>query len=140
MKYNEAFPLMRPYSDPTNDGFWNAIREHRLVFQKCKWCGLIVYRPRPRCPRCLSTEKEWTESQGKGYVYSHVTVIYEKTGYPGYEVPYSIVIVEMVEGVRFLANMDGIDPLEVRVGMPVEVIFEDIAEDLILPRFRSVEM
>ena len=36
--------------------------------------------------------------------------------------------------------MDGIDPLEVRVGMPVEVIFEDIAEDLTLPRFRPVEM
>ena len=69
-----------------------------------------------------------------------MTVVYEKTGYPGYKVPYSIVIVEMVEGVRFLANMDGIDPSEVRVGMPVEVIFEDIAEDLTLPRFRPIEM
>lgn len=137
MEYNPVFPLMRPYTDYDNQGFWDAVRNYRLVFQKCRWCGLMIHRPRPTCPRCLSADKEWAESEGRGRVYSHVTVIYEKTGYPGIRTPYSIVVVEMLEGIRILANMDGIDPKDVHIGMPVEVVFEDIADDLTLPRFRK---
>lgn len=137
MEYNATFPLLRPYTDFDNQGFWEGIKRHQLVFQRCKHCGLFVHRPRPMCPRCLSTEKEWVPSEGKGTIYSYVTVHYEKTGYPGIKVPYSVVVVEMLEGVRIIANVEGIEPGELQIGMPVEVVFEDIAEDLTLPRFRK---
>ena len=57
MEYVPGIPLLRPYIDPDNQGFWEGVKQHRLVFQKCKGCGLFVNRPRPMCPRCLSTEK-----------------------------------------------------------------------------------
>ena len=139
MEYNPTFPLLRPYVDYDNRGFWEAVRQHRLVFQRCRDCGLFIHRPRPICPRCLSRRKDWVPSQGKGHIYSYVTVVYQKTGYPGIKTPYSVVVVEMLEGVRIIANVEGIAPEELYVGMPVEVVFEDIDEDLTLPRFRRWE-
>lgn len=136
MEYVPGIPLLRPYVDYDNKGFWDAIREHRLVFQRCRACGLIVHRPRPMCPRCLSTEREWASSEGKGVVYSYVNFVYQNAAYPGIKVPYVVVVVEMPEGVRIISNMYEESAEEIYVGMPVEVVFDDVAEDLTLPKFR----
>ena len=137
MEYIPGIPLLRPYVDLDNEGFWKAAREHKLVFQRCKYCGLFVNRPRPMCPRCLSTEKEWVESEGKGIVYSWVNFVYANAAYPGIQVPYTVVVVEMVEGVRIVSNLYDVKPEDVYVGMPVEVVFDDVADDLTLPKFKK---
>ena len=136
MEYNPAIPLLRPYIDAENQGFWDAVKQHKLVFQRCKYCGLFVHKPRPMCPRCLSTEKEWVESDGKGIVYTWVNFVYANASYPGIQVPYTVIVVEMTEGVRMISNLYDVKPDEVYVGMPVEVAFDDVAEDLTLPKFK----
>lgn len=139
MEYNPKIPTLRPYIDPDNQGFWDGVREYRLVIQKCKDCGLVIHRPRPMCPRCLSTEREWTPSMGKGVIYAYVNVIYQNAGYPGIKAPYSVVVVEITEGVRILANLYDIEPEDVRIGTPVEICFDDIADDLTLPKFKRLQ-
>jgi uncharacterized OB-fold protein len=69
-------------------------------------------------------------------VYSWVT--YQESPHPGFKAPYSVVLLEMEEGVRLVSNMVDIKPEEISIGMPVEVVFEDIAEGLTLPKFRKV--
>lgn len=140
MEYVPGIPLLRPYIDPDNQGFWEGVKQHRLVFQKCKDCGLFVNRPRPMCPRCLSTEKEWVPSEGKGKVYAAVTFVYANAAYPGIKVPYAVVVVELMEGVRMISNMYDVAPEDVQIGMPVEVVFDDLADDLTLPKFRKREV
>jgi uncharacterized OB-fold protein len=140
MKYIPGIPLLRPYIDRDNQGFWEGAKQHRLVFQKCKGCGLFVNRPRPMCPRCLSTEKEWVPSEGKGKVYAAVTFVYANAAYPGIKVPYAVVVVELVEGVRMISNMHDVAPEDIQIGMPVEVVFDDLADDLTLPKFRKREV
>lgn len=137
MEYNHDIPVLRPYIDFDNSGFWEAVRQHRLVFQKCQQCGLIIHRPRPMCPQCLSTDKEWVRSEGNGTVYSYANVTYQNAGYPGIKAPYTTVLVEMTEGVRILSNMYDVEPDAVYIGMPVQVVFEDIADDLTLPKFKQ---
>jgi uncharacterized OB-fold protein len=137
MEYIPGIPLLRPYIDYDNKGFWDAIREHRLVFQRCMQCGLIVHRPRPMCPRCLSTDREWAPSEGKGWIYSFVNFVYQNAAYPGIKVPYVVVVVEMLEGVRLISNMYEETAEDISIGMPVEVVFDDVAEDLTLPKFRK---
>jgi uncharacterized OB-fold protein len=44
--------------------------------------------------------------------------------------------VELEEGVRMVSNMADCPPNEIYIGMPVEVVFEDIADDLTLPKFK----
>lgn len=140
MEYIPGIPLLRPYIDLDNEGFWEGVKQHKLVFQKCKYCGLLVHRPRPMCPRCLSTEKEWVPSEGKGIVYSWVNFVYVNAAYPGIKVPYAVVVVEMLEGVRMISNMYDVKPEDIYVGMPVEVVFDDIADDLTLPKFKKREV
>lgn len=140
MEYIPGIPLLRPRVDLDNQGFWEAVRQHKLVFQKCKDCGLLVHRPRPMCPRCNSMEREWSPSTGKGVVYSWVNFVYANAAYPGIKVPYTVVVVEMAEGVRMISNLYDVKPEEVYVGMPVEVVFDDIADDLTLPKFRRREV
>jgi len=140
MEYIPGIPLLRPRVDLDNQGFWEAAKQHKLVFQKCKDCGLLVHRPRPMCPRCNSMEKEWCPSTGEGVVYSWVNFVYANAAYPGIKVPYTVVVVEMAEGVRIISNLYDVKPEEVYVGMPVEVVFDDIADDLTLPKFRRREV
>ena len=47
-------------------------------------------------------------------------------------------LVELEEGVRLVSNMVGVKPGEIFIGMPVEVVFDDISEGLTLPKFRKV--
>ena len=139
MEYIEGIPLLRPYVDYDNKGFWDAIRAHRLVFQKCGECGLIVHRPRPMCPQCLSTDRQWAPSEGKGRVYTYVEFVYQNASYPGIKVPYVVAVAEMLEGVRMISNVIDGSAEDIYVGMPVEVVFQDVAEDLTLPMFRRIK-
>jgi len=65
-------------------------------------------------------------------------VIYRQSPHPAFKAPYAVVLVEMEEGVRMISNMVGIAPEEIRIGMPVEVVFEEVRQGLILPKFRKV--
>ena len=140
-EYIPGVPLMRPVINHDNREYWEAMRRHELVIQRCKRCGLRVHPPRPMCPRCLSTEKEWAPSSGKGIIYSWVNFVYEKAGYPGIKVPYAVVIVELDdEGMRILSNVVDMNPEDVYIGMPVEAVFDDVDEDLTLVKFKKREV
>jgi uncharacterized OB-fold protein len=119
-----------------NEGFWEGVSRHELVFQKCADCGTWLHPPRPACPNCRSFEKKWVPSSGKGTVYSWVT--YVESPHPAFVAPYAVVLVEMEEGVRLVSNLIDVKPEEISIGMPVEVTFDDVAEGLTLPKFRKV--
>ncbi|NWG76523.1 MAG: OB-fold domain-containing protein, partial [Rubrivivax sp.] len=55
------------------------------------------------------------------------------------DIPYVYALIELEEGPMFGSNIVGCDPNEVRIGMPVEVAFEDITEEFTLPKFRPVQ-
>ena len=57
---------------------------------------------------------------------------------PGREVPFALVLVELEEqkGLRVLANLLDCPIDEVRVGLPVEVTFEEAGGGMVLPQFR----
>ena len=81
----------------------------------------------------------WTEASGKAKVFSF-TVTYtgvESKFAP--DLPYVLAWVDLEEeGVRMLTNIVGCDPEEVKIGMDVEVIFEDVSPEISLPKFRPV--
>lgn len=139
MEYVPGIPLLRPHVDYDNQGYWEGIRQHKLVFQKCNACGLLIHRPRPMCPRCNAMDMGWAPSSGKGHIYSWVNFVYKNAAYPGIKVPYLVLLVEMLEGVRVISNAYDITREEIYVGMPVEVVFDDIADDLTLPKFKKRE-
>ena len=136
-EYKKPLPTPSSVSQP----FWDAAKEHRLVFQRCRLCGTNVFYPRDICPgpTCFGVGTlDWVESSGKGSVYSY-TVLYQPA-HPSFadDVPYALAIIEMDEGWRMDSNVINIDPETIQVGMPVEVVWEDVTPEFTLPKFKPV--
>jgi uncharacterized OB-fold protein len=71
-------------------------------------------------------------------VFSFVT--FHRVYHPAFqaEVPYVVALIALEEGARLLSNIVGLDPDEVRCDMPVEVVFEDVADGVALPKFKPL--
>lgn len=115
--------------------FWDALRRHQFSLQKCEACGALRFIPTEICAQCCSQDWSWTPVSGKGRVYTYTVVHRGPT--PAYQAdaPYVIAHVELDEGPRVISNLVGCDPATVRVGMPVEVIYQDVTSEWTLFKF-----
>ena len=124
----------RPAVTQDNAFFFDGAKEHRLLIQRCAQCGRLRHPPGPRCPNCGSYEWHAQEASGRGTVYSFVVNHYPQV--PAFDYPLAVGLIELEEGTRLVANVVGIDPADVRVGLPVEVEWLDLDPDLSLPAFK----
>jgi uncharacterized OB-fold protein/acyl dehydratase len=135
---SEARPL-RPRPAITDDSrFWfEGAKAHKLLVQRCVQCGVLRHPPRPRCEQCGSYEWDTIEASGRGTVYSYVVNHYPQV--PAFDYPLAVGLVELEEGTRLVADIVGVDPADVHVGMAVEVEFVDHDPDLTLPAFHPLQ-
>jgi uncharacterized OB-fold protein/acyl dehydratase len=127
-------PRPRPGITRDNAFWWEGVKAGKLRIQRCGGCGTLRHPPRPMCPRCQSLDWDTVESSGKGVVYSFVVSHYPQV--PAFDYPLAIGLIELEEGTRLVSNVIDIDPADVHVGMPVEVVFEAVDDDWTLPLFR----
>ena len=127
-----------PEIDDENKPYWEYCKKHELRMQKCTQCGYIRSRISIICPKCNSMEYEWTKLSGKGKVFSFI--VYHRAFHPAYanEIPYDVAIIELDEGPRMQSNVTGCDVSEIKIDMPVEVYFDDVTEDISMPKFKPV--
>ena len=137
---DSIFPAAMPLPAITDDTrpFWDACRRHQLVIQRCTGCGSFRHLPTPVCWKCRSFAHEWVPVSGRGTVFTHAVVHRAFLPELAAHVPYTVVVVTLDDapGVRLVSNLVGATPGEVRVGLPVEVLFDDVAADVTVPRFR----
>ncbi len=131
--YTGPIPVPTPETRP----YWEAARRHELMLPRCRPCDAVFFFPRAACPRCLSGDLEWTRMSGKGTLHTFTVVQRGQKNFP-LGTPYVIAIVELAEGPRLMTNLVGVAPdaATITIGMPVEVVFEDVGADIALPRFR----
>ncbi len=132
----KAVSIPLPLIDLDNQGYWEATQKHELRVQKCNSCGTLRFPPRPICHVCNSFDSEWILCSGKGTIHSYVVV--PRPAHPAFrdKVPYGVVLVDLEEGVRLISNVVDVPSDQLSIGMPVEVVFDDVAEDVTLPRFK----
>ncbi|MBS1677753.1 MAG: OB-fold domain-containing protein [Actinobacteria bacterium] len=132
----KEFGLPLPLIDVGNQSFWQGTAAGELRLQACEQCGEFRYPPAPACWNCHAMGGTWTAVSGKGFVYSWV--IAHHAAHPGAAdlVPYNIVIVELEEGPRLVSNLVDCPNEEIEAGLPVEALFEEVSDDVTLPRFR----
>ena len=116
--------------------YWDAAKEHRFVLPKCTACGRYHFYPRSVCPYCRSRDLAWEAASGSGEVYSFTIVHRAPSPTFAQQAPYIIAVVELREGPRMMTRLVGVEPKAVRIGMPVSVAFDDIADSVSLPVFR----
>jgi uncharacterized OB-fold protein len=125
-----------PLADAITLPWWQAAAEHRLVVQRCASCGHTRLPPTPICPECRATDSDWQEVSGRGEVYTYTTV--HRAIAAGQELPFVIAVIalEGSGGLRIISNLVALDPDRIEIGMPVELVWEDMSADLAIPRFR----
>jgi uncharacterized protein len=129
-----------PAANAETAGWWEAAAEHRLVVQRCTACGHLRHPPGPVCPACRSTASEWTAVAGTGTVYTFSIVRQAFIASLQERLPYVVAVVELDDapGIRLVTNVVEVDPEGVAIGMPVDVVWEDMGPELALPRFRPI--
>jgi uncharacterized protein len=113
--------------------YWDAAQEERLVLQRCAACGRAWHPPSEFCPFCQTNDFEWFEASGDGVIHSYTVV--QHAVHPAVEkwVPYTILLVDLVEGPRVIGRL--LDaPGEPEIGTSVRLSFERYS-DLKVPAF-----
>ena len=127
-----------PIPQPTEEAepFFEALKEGRLVIQHCLSCGALAHPPGAMCRACGGTDFDWQQVSGAGEVYSYVVT--HQAVHPALQgyTPMATVEVALPEGLRLTTNLIDVPPDEVEIGLPVEVVFEDVGDGVVLPLFR----
>ena len=126
-------PRPRPAVTQDNAFWFEGARAHKLLIQHCTSCGTLRHPPLPACAACGSLGWDTVESSGRGTVYSYVVVHYPQV--PSFEYPLPIGLIELEEGTRVVANLDGVELHAIEIGLPVRATFVDFDEELSLPVF-----
>jgi uncharacterized protein len=129
--------VMRPVVSPDTKFFWDGLSAGELRIQHCGACGALRHPPGPMCPRCGSAEPGYVRAAGTGTVFSYV--VHHHPPVPGKQLPLVIALVELDEGVRLLAEMPGVAADQVRIGMPVQIEYVRVDDELTLPAWRPAE-
>lgn len=125
---------------PSHDDFrfWDYCRQHELRIQQCAACDTFRHPPRPVCAHCGSLKWNWTRVSGRGSVFSY-TIAYHAV-HPALKaaVPYNIAVVLLDDAgdVRLVSNVIDAKPEEMHIGLPVELVWEDLPDGMTLARFR----
>ena len=126
---------MRPL--PAMDGpdapFWQALRRREVQVQRCRNCGTHRFPATRYCAHCRSGESEWVSVASSGVI--ETWCVFHRSYFDGLPVPYSVIQVQLDCGVRLFSNPAGVEANALRIGMPVEAVFEDVTPDVTLLKF-----
>ena len=132
-----------PVRDAASAPFFDGALGGQLMLLRCRRCATFMSPTaylrtprRPRCVGCMSAELDWAPATGRATLYSFALMhqLYDEAF--AAEIPYNIAVVETDEGVRLTSQVVDCDNDRLRIGMPLEVTFERMSEDVAVPKFR----
>ncbi len=133
MAYEKQLPQVTDHERP----FWEAARRHELVAYRCTNCG-AWYPQVTECVACNAPRMEWVKVGGQAEVFTFC--IFHQLYHPAWkgDIPYNVAYVKLAEGPLLMTNIVDCRNDDIRVGMPVEVVFDDVTPEVTLPKFRPV--
>lgn len=126
-------PLPTPSTETAP--FWAAVQERRFIMPKCDACGKVTFPPTVACRFCGKSAFTWTAMSGRGKVFSFV--VYHRVYHPAFKdkVPYVLAVIDLEEGPRIISNVVGIPPADVVCELPVTVVYEEVRDGYLIPKF-----
>lgn len=132
--YNKPVPVPQVESD----FYWEKCKEHELWLRYDNDAQQAYFYPRDISPITFSRNTTWIQASGKATLYTYAIV--HRAPHPGFvgDVPFVTAMVELEEGPIMPTNivMDDPTPEKLQIGMALEVVFEDITDDISLPKFQ----
>ena len=128
--------------DPLTNFFWEGARAGELRIQRCQSCGTYIHLPRPVCRNCLSFDLRGEKVSGRAVLYSFTETY--KAFHPFFvdRLPYLLATVALVEQphLHVLTNLAHVAGADVRIGMELDVDFEQLSSDVVIPVFRPASV
>jgi uncharacterized OB-fold protein len=125
---------MRPL--PRTDGpdapFWQALRRREVQVQRCDGCGTHRFPAARYCAQCRSDASAWVAVAPRGTL--ETWCVFHRPYFEDLPVPYTVIQVRLDCGVRLFSNPAG--PGALRIGMPLEAVFEDVTDAVTLLKFK----
>ncbi len=129
-----------PAADEWSEPYWDGTKRHQLMVQRCQGCGYYNHPPVFVCLGCKDRDAvlAFEEVSGKGTV--HSWFIHHDTQVGGFEdkIPYMVIAVELAEQPRLylVGNVLNCPYDQVEMGMPVELVWESVNDEVSLPQFQ----
>ena len=125
--------------DEISKPFWEAANEGKLVIQNCNSCNRLQHPPELICAECKANETlEWKEMSGKGKIYNYGVVYDCPVRLLQEDQPFNVAVVMLDDDpdIQMYSHLPGVEPDEVPVGAPVELIFEKSANGQMIPEWQ----
>jgi uncharacterized OB-fold protein len=131
--------LVRPQVNRDTAYFWEGTAAGELRIQKCNACGELRHPPGPMCPTCHAADRGYVVASGRGRVFSFL--VHHAPQLPGKELPATLALIELEEGVRMVGEILASTELDhgeggLSIGDHVQVVFEKIDDDLTLAQWK----
>lgn len=116
---------------PISDIVYNQyLAEEKLMGTRCRSCGALSVPPRPICTDCGESDMQWADMSGAGKLAGFTLIsigpsFMREEGYDRKN-PYYVGVVELDEGARVDARIEGFDPAapdDIKIGTPVKALF-----------------
>ena len=121
-----GLPAPAPEADGLDAPYWEGTRRGELLVQRCRACSTWQWGPEWICHECLSFDVGWERVEPRGVIYS-----WERAWHPVHPAlrghpPYVVGLVELPHAgrVRMIGNLLGDPHQDVRIGDPVDAVFE----------------
>ena len=106
------------------------LMEEKFMGSRCQYCDALFVPPRPICVKCHGNKMGWEELKGSGKLAAFTCIgigpsFMAAEGFSR-ENPYCSGVVELDEGARVDARIEGLDtknPENIKIGMPLTVKF-----------------
>lgn len=124
-----------PIVTDENREYWQSARAHALKLPFCMACETFFYPPRARCTTCLSDRVEYQPVSGRGTVqtWNIMHQVYD----PSFKsrAPYVVAVIRLEEGPQLVTNLLDTPKDEIRIDLPVRLVYDDLTDEIALPQF-----
>lgn len=133
----DAYLKLLPTITDSNREFWAGCSAGELRLQACEECGQFRYPDSQVCPNCLSDRFSWKATSGRGVLWSWI-IMHQKY-YEAFadELPYLVAFVQLEEGPFMMSTLVP-GSAEPQIDAGLEVVFDRVADDRSVPKFRLV--
>ncbi len=131
-----AYAKPLPVIDDLNRPYWDALKRGELRLPQCAACGHLAFDPTRVCRRCGSEQRQWPLLSGHGEIWS--LGVFHQIYFESFraDTPFTVVLVQLDEGVRLFSNIVGASRDQIQIGRRVEAAFDPVTPDVTLLKFR----
>jgi uncharacterized protein len=124
----------------SDHSFEQFLAAGQLMGVRCSECAAIWVPPRALCPDCHKGDMQWLAMSGTGKLVAFTSIFIGppwmvEQGFDRQH-PYCTGVVELDEGPRVVARIDGVDasqPQSIEIGLALRVNFDGLTSDASRP-------